>query len=134
MTRYPLDTNHVGEALSRVSKVRDLVQRRHRQGDTFSTCGPVLCELQVGFDARKDSLQCRKRLDTLLQIVRVWPVDRAVAEKYSEIYRELRVAGRSLSQVDMMLAALARNTRAVLLTTDLDFQALPDIQSANWIG
>jgi predicted nucleic acid-binding protein len=34
----------------------------------------------------------------------------------------------------MMLAALARQRKLKLLTTDKDFQALPDIETENWIG
>jgi predicted nucleic acid-binding protein len=32
-----------------------------------------------------------------------------------------------------MLAAMARHADATLLTTDQDFQALPDIQTENWL-
>ncbi len=38
-----------------------------------------------------------------------------------------------LSQMDMMLAALARQQKLVLLTTDRDFEALPDLAIENWI-
>jgi predicted nucleic acid-binding protein len=47
---------------------------------------------------------------------------------------ELRAKGRVLSQVDMTLAALARRMQLVLLTTDRDFEALPDVQVENWVG
>jgi hypothetical protein len=42
MKRFLLDTNHIGEAIGRVSIVRDRVQQMHRQGAVFGTCGPVL--------------------------------------------------------------------------------------------
>ena len=32
-----------------------------------------------------------------------------------------------------MLAALARHMRLTLLMADLDFQALPDIRTENWL-
>lgn len=132
MTRYLLDTNHLGEAIGRASIVRDRIQQLHRQGAIFGTCGPVLCELLVGLALRKDSTRCRKRLDGLLQIVRMWPVDEATAELYAGVYHELSRAGRALSQVDM-LAAMSRQLNAKLLTTDQDFQALPDIETVNWL-
>jgi len=66
MTRYLLDTNHIGEAIGRVSVVRDRIQQMHRQGDL------------------------------------------AIADRYAEVYHELGKAGRALSQVDMMVAAMAR--------------------------
>ncbi len=133
MKRYLLDTNHIGEAIGRVSVVRDRLQQLHRQGVVFGTCGPVLCELLVGVVKRKDAAAVRRRLEGLLQVVRVWPIDLAIADRYAEVYHQLQRAGRALSQVDIMLAALARHLGATLLTTDQDFRALPDIQTENWL-
>jgi tRNA(fMet)-specific endonuclease VapC len=133
MKRHLLDTNHLGEAIGRVSVVRDRLQRLHRQGMVFGTCGPVLCELLVGVVKHKNATAMRRRLEGLLRVVRVWPIELAVADHYAEVYHELRQAGRALSQVDILLAALARHMNATLLTTDQDFQALPDIQAENWL-
>ena len=134
MNRYLLDTSHIGEAIGQVSVVRDRVQRSQKEGDVFGSIGPVLCELLAGVVVRKDLDKCRRRLERLLQIVRVWPVDMAIAERYAKVYHELRNIGRPVSQVDMMLAAIARHLNATLLTTDQDFQVLPDIRTENWIG
>ena len=133
MKRYLLDTNHLGEAIGRVSVVRDRIQQMHRQGIVFGTCGPVLCELLVGVVLRKDAAKTRRRLDTLLQVVRIWPIDLAIAEQYSKAYHELKKAGRALSQVDILLGAMAWHLDTKLLTTDNDFQALTDLQTENWI-
>src|SRR5579862_619098 len=133
MKRYLLDTNHLGEAIGKVSVVRDRIQQLHRQGNVFGTCGPVLCELLVGVVLRKDAANARKRLDRLLQIVRIWPIDLAIADNYARAFHELQKAGRALSQVDIMLAALARQADATLLTTDNDFRALRDVQAENWL-
>ncbi len=134
MKRYLLDTNHIGEAIGRVSIVRDRIQQLHRQGSVFGACGPVLCELLVGVVLRRDAARCRRRLDGFLQVVRLWPTDLAIADRYAEVYHELQKAGRALSQVDIILAAMARHLKATLLTTDQDFQALPDIQTENWLA
>ena len=45
---------------------------------------------------------------------------------------ELRRRDRVLSQVDIMVAALARQMRLTVLTTDSDFGALPDIRTEDW--
>jgi len=133
MSRYLLDTNHLGEAVGKVSIVRDRIQQLHRHGNVFATCGPVLCELLVGVTSRKDTAKARKRLEKLMQIVRVWPIDLAIADQYAIAYHELRKAGRALSQVDIMLAALARHADATLVTTDNDFEALRDVRKENWL-
>ena len=49
------------------------------------------------------------------------------------VYIELRRHGRALSQVDMVLAALARQHKLVVLTTDRDFEALTDLRVENWV-
>jgi predicted nucleic acid-binding protein len=134
MKRYLLDTNHIGEAIGRVSVVRDRIQQLHRRGLVFGTCVPVLCELLVGVVLRKDVEKTRRRLDGLLQVVRIWPIDLPSADHYAKIYHELKGAGRALSQVDMLLAAMSRLMRATLLTTDTDFEALRDIEAENWVG
>jgi tRNA(fMet)-specific endonuclease VapC len=48
-------------------------------------------------------------------------------------YIELRRQGRVLSQVDMMLATLARQYKLIVLTTDRDFEALSDLAVENWV-
>jgi predicted nucleic acid-binding protein len=133
MERYLLDTNHLSDAVRRVSVVRDQIQQRRRQGDVIGTCGPVLCELLVGILRRKDAKATRRRLEGLLQVMRLWPLDLDVAERYGEIYEELQKAGRALSQVDMMLAAMSRHMNLTLLTADRDFEALPDLNRVNWL-
>jgi tRNA(fMet)-specific endonuclease VapC len=133
MKRYLLDTNHLGEAIGRVSIVRDRIQQLPRQGDIFGTSVPVLCELLVGVVLRKDAAKARTRLDWLLQVVRIWPIDLDITDRYAGAYHELQKAGRALSQVDIILAALARQLKVTLLTTDKDFEALPDVQTENWL-
>jgi predicted nucleic acid-binding protein len=81
MKRFLLDTNHLSEAVRRVSVVRDKVQQQRRQGFVFGTCGPALCELLVGIVQRKDAAATQRRLEGLLQVVRLWPVDLEVASR-----------------------------------------------------
>lgn len=46
MTRYLLDTNHLGETLARVSVVRDRVQRLSRDGDVFGVINHAVCRFK----------------------------------------------------------------------------------------
>jgi predicted nucleic acid-binding protein len=65
--------------------------------------------------------------------VKIVPLEVSIARHYGEIYRELRRIGRAMSQVDMQLAALVRETKWTLLTADKDFEALPEIRTENWL-
>jgi tRNA(fMet)-specific endonuclease VapC len=116
-----------------VSRIRDRIYPLRRAGVRFGTCGPVLCEVEAGELrlTRKDSH--RHQLEHFRQQLRLWPIDQAVARHFGEVYWELKRAGRTLSQVDLMLAAMARQMNVTLLTADRDFEALPDLRIENWL-
>jgi len=86
----------------------------------------------VGIRQVADPGAYRQNLKRLLLHVRIWPLDLETASLYGEIYHELRRRGRILSQVDIVLAALARQMKLTLLTTDRDFEALPVVRTENW--
>jgi len=71
-------------------------------------------------------------LEQLFRHIRLWPLDSETARLYGKVYIELRDQGRVLSQIDMVLAALARQHKLTLLTTDRDFEALSDLRVENW--
>jgi len=133
MPDYLLDCNHLSAAIRKVSAVRDRIQRARRAGHRFITCYPVLCELEVGIQQTADPAGYRRRLAQLLRHARLWPLESETARLYGAVYIELRQKGRALSQVDMMLAALARQHKLTLLTTDRDFEALPDLAVEDWV-
>jgi predicted nucleic acid-binding protein len=72
-------------------------------------------------------------LARLLRQVRICPLDESTARLYGVIHHDLKHRGRVLSQVDMMLAALSRQMQLTLVTSDLDFTALPDVPTENWL-
>jgi len=132
MTDFLLDCNHLSAAVRKVSTVRERIHKRRRAGDRFISCHPVLCELEAGIEQLAKPADTRRRLTILLRHVRLWPVDAETARRYGEVFNELRRLGRALSQVDMMIAALARQHKLTVLTTDRDFEALADVGTKNW--
>jgi tRNA(fMet)-specific endonuclease VapC len=134
MARYLLDTNHLSDMVKPVSPLRERVFQSHRAGNRFGVCVPVLCELEAGLERLKKRDRPRRLLNRLLTHIRLWPIGRTAARLYGEVDVELTRAGRVLSQVDMMIAALAREMNLTVLTTDRDFEALPDIKTENWLS
>jgi tRNA(fMet)-specific endonuclease VapC len=132
MPDYLLDCNHLAAALRKVSPVRERIHQGCRAGHRFISCFPVLCELEVGIQQTSKPEEYRRRLAQLLRHVRLWPLDADTVQLYGAVYIELRRLGRALSQVDMMLAALARQHKLTILTTDRDFEALTDLRVENW--
>ncbi len=132
MPDYLLDCNHLSASLRRVSPVRERVHQGRRAGHRFISCYPVLCELEDGIQQTPNPDDNRRRLAQLLRHVRLWPLDTETTRLYGAVYLELRRQGRVLSQVDIMLAALARQHKLIVLTTDRDFEALTDLAVENW--
>lgn len=132
MADYLLDCNHLSAALRKVSPVRERIHQAHRAGHRFISCLPVLCELEVGIQQTQKPDENRRRLFQLLRQVRLWPMDVDTARLYGAIYLELRRQGRALSQVDILLASLAKQHKLTVLTTDRDFEAIPDLRIENW--
>jgi tRNA(fMet)-specific endonuclease VapC len=134
MARYLLDTNHLGAALDGRSNVRERIYQSLHVGNRFGTCVPVLCELQTGIYQTLRRDRNRQILAILLRQIRIWPLEPRIAPLYAQIYHELRDQGRILSQVDMLLVALARSMNVTILTSDRDFEAIPTVRVENWLA
>jgi tRNA(fMet)-specific endonuclease VapC len=132
MADYLLDCNHLSSVLHKVSPVRERIHLARRKGHRFISCYPVLCELEVGIQQTTQPEENRRRLNQLLLQVRLWPLDHETTRQYGSVYLELKNKGFALSQVDMILAALARQHKLIVLTSDLDFTALPDVVIEDW--
>ena len=133
MADYLLDCNHLSAALSKVSPLRERIHLACRAGHRFISCHHVLCELEAGLQQTAKLEENRRRLAQLLRHIRLWPLDADTTQLYGAVFTELRRQGRALSQVDMMLAALARQHKLTILTTDRDFEVLVDLRSEDWV-
>lgn len=134
MPDYLLDCNHLSAGLTKSSPLRLRIEKERQMGRRFVTCYPVLCELEVGIIQSARHAENRFQLGRLLRHVRVWPLDTTTTHIFAATHVQLRERGRSLSQVDKMIAALARQHGLTVLTTDRDFEALPDLRVENWVG
>ena len=129
---YLLDTNHLSRAVTPRSSVRQRITALRQRGIKVGTCVPVLCEIEAGIQQVSQPDAYRLSLERLLRQIRVWPIDPSTATIYGAIHHDLRRRGRVLSQVDMMVAALARQMALTVATSDQDFAALPDIATEDW--
>lgn len=132
MAAYLLDTNHVGLAVDRASLVGQRMVEARLAGIRLGTCLPVLCEIEAGLRQVRRKVKYRRDLNHLLLQLRLWPINLKTAQIFGDIYTELRQGGRVLSQIDIMVASLAREMKLTILTTDRDFEALPDIRTEDW--
>ena len=129
---YLLDTNHIGLAVRRGSVVGKRILEARRAGVRIGTCLPVLCEVESGLLQVSNKAKYRQDLDQLLFQLKLWPMDQRTTQIYGDLYTDLRNRGRVLSQVDIMIAALAHQFGLAILTTDADFGAISDLSTEDW--
>jgi predicted nucleic acid-binding protein len=97
--------------------------------DTIFMNPIILGELLAGFRKGTREPQNEKLLKTFLEQedVRILPMDEETAERYAVIYDYLRRSGTPVSPNDLWIAATAMQHGIRLLTTDTDFQKIPQI-------
>jgi tRNA(fMet)-specific endonuclease VapC len=127
-----LDTNHLSAYLDRPA-LKQRIDVRLRAGDRFGICLPVLCEYRAGIRLSRRYRQNLARLQAALALFRLWPSDEQTTAEFAELFQELRSAGRMLSQFDLLIAAVARQHKLILLTADQDFQAVSGVRIENWL-
>lgn len=132
MPAYLLDSNHLGLAVNRSSLVAQRILKARLAGIRVGTCLPVLCEIEAGMRQVRQKARYRRNLNQLLSQLRLWPMDTKTCRIYGDLYLDLRRRGRVLSQVDIMVAALAQQMKFTVLTTDRDFEAVPEIKTEDW--
>jgi tRNA(fMet)-specific endonuclease VapC len=133
LNRHLLDTNHLSAYLDRQPALEQRIDAGLRTGDRFGICLPVLCEYRAGIRLSRRYRQNLARLQRALALFRLWPVDEQTAVEFAELFQELRSAGRMLSQFDLLIAAVARQHKLILLTADQDFRAVTRVKTENWL-
>ena len=134
MSRFLLDTNHMSAAIRQASVLRDRIRQHHRRGDRFATCVPVLCELEVGIRQTLAIEANHRRLAVVLEIMKIWPLESDAPACFAELYQKARARGQPMTSIDLFLATLAILRGAIILTTDQDFAALPEVPTENWLS
>ena len=133
MNRFLLDTNHLSAYLDRQPQIERRIDNSLHAGDRFGICLPVLCEYRAGIRISRRFQKNLVRLQAALGVLRLWPIDEETAATFADIFRELRAEGRMLSQFDLLIAAMARQHKLILLTADQDFQPVKGLTIENWL-
>ena len=63
-----------------------------------------------------------------------YPIDEIDAYEAAHLLIGLRKRGVTFYAIDAMIAAVAIRNNLVLLTTDQDFRAIPQLKHANWLS
>jgi tRNA(fMet)-specific endonuclease VapC len=133
MTTYLLDTNHISPLVTVGHSLRVKLSERQQAGDTFVIPSPVLSEFLFGIGGLPRARQNMQEWQLLKADFAIYSVDTTIAEQAAELRINLRKHGVQFGLVDAFSAIIALQGKFVLLTTDADFQALPQLRQENWL-
>lgn len=130
VTRYMLDTNTASWLLKAQTNVVARVK---------ATAPEQLClsavtegELLYGVARRPGARKLRAIVDELLLAIEVLSWTSATARRYGAVRAELERRGKPLGALDLMIAAHAIETDAILATSDRAFGAVPALRIEDW--
>ena len=132
MTRYMLDTNIIsdlirnpqGKAAKRIAKVGE---------GNICTSIIVAAELRYGC-AKSGSERLLKAVEDLLEEISVLPFDVPADAEYGGIRAALEAAGTPIGSNDLLIAAHAAATGAMIVTANAgEFKRIPGLKVENWL-
>ena len=133
MKRYLLDTGMAADLIYRRKDVYRRSQLARRNGDHVGIAMPTVGELFAGAEYSDTRDRNLPLIERAVRILFTWPFDSAAAREYGRLYAELRRSGRTIQQIDLQIAAVARNLgNCTLVTADSDFIAVPGLIIENW--
>jgi tRNA(fMet)-specific endonuclease VapC len=90
-------------------------------------CVPVLGELRYGAQASPRVESNLRRLDEFAKALIVLPCDAGTAKTYAQVKFDLRKKGRPIPENDVWIASIARQYELTLLTCDVHFQEIENL-------
>lgn len=131
--RYLLDTNHASPLVTLTHPLRQRILQSINQGDSFAICVPTVTETLFGISMLRRAEQNRIEWQRLRYFLPCYVPDENDAIIAAELQVSLRRRGWQLETVDALIATSAIRYDFVLLTTDRDFRAAPNLQQDNWL-
>jgi tRNA(fMet)-specific endonuclease VapC len=89
-------------------------------------------ELRYGLAKRPDARRLAEAVEAFLRRVEVSAWDAAAARAYGGLRAELEAAGTPLGNLDLLIAAHAQATGAILVTGDIAFTRVGALEVVDW--
>jgi len=126
--RYLLDTNVAIRVLNREI---DLGQRRDPGFEAFLSL-TVVGELFFGAEKSARAEENRRRVDRLIEVCPVVPMDVGTARRYGELKATLRRRGGPIPENDVWIAASALRFELALVSGDRHFDGIEGLRVEDW--
>ena len=125
---YLLDTNTI------IALFADEAVVKNKLAQAKEVFIPSIVIGELCYGARKSgrSQANLARVDELIANSTVLGCDAQTAQLYGEIKNRLRIKGRPLPENDIWIAALTLQYNLTLVTRDLHFQQIEDLQTVSW--
>jgi tRNA(fMet)-specific endonuclease VapC len=133
MSSYLLDTNHASRLIMPEHPFHRHLLLEVEQGNTFSICVPVLTEVLFGIGILPRGSDNLRRWEAIRAQFACYAMHEVDAQLAAELQLALRRVGWQLQTIDALIAAIALRYELTLLTTDRDFEAVPGLQTENWL-
>ena len=131
MPEYLLDTNIVSYFLKMPES--PLAQRIHNT-PAHSLCISTITEAELRYGIRRMEPEARmqKLVPAFLIDIQIEPRNSACAKAYAHIASAQRDSGKTISILDMMIAAHALARNMTLITHDKAFAQIPTLRLEDW--
>lgn len=128
---YLFDATAISDLLAERFDFLNRVDQLLLSGNKVGICHPIYYELMRGLIWRKAPKKLFILQNKVLPKLDWIPLEDQDWSQAAQFWADLVRAGRSLSDVDILLAAMAYRLNATIVSSDNDFDALP-IKRENW--
>lgn len=124
MTKYLLDTDILINFLFGRPKAAELIKRLGKEGNTLGVCAVNIAELFSGFSATQ-----RVEMESLVDNLFYFQVTPRAAKRAGAYRHDFGRQGLSLSVADTLIAAVAVEHGATLITGNIKDYPMKDVDS-----
>ncbi len=133
MAHYLLDANHLSPLVTSGHPLRGRVLPLLDKNDQFTIAAPVLTEFLFGIQIVPRARTNLAEWERIQNSFGYYAISRTDAIDAAELQIVLRRQGRQLATVDALVAVIALRYNLTLLTTDGDFEPIPNLRQENWL-
>ena len=128
---YILDTTVIADRIKRQPQVLQRLTNAGEAGHVLGLCDPVRYEVVRGLLKVNATQKLQLFRESIAPLMDYLPLTDDDWGRAAQLWANTRNQGKQLSDVDLLIASLAQRLNAVVLTSDVDFAALP-ISRENW--
>jgi tRNA(fMet)-specific endonuclease VapC len=123
-----IDTSVLIDALRKDQAALRKISELEERGETLCTTQINVLELYKGAYSPTSSKNGLEKVKKLLEALVILEIDEDVYDIFGELSSELRRRGKSIGDFDELIAAIALNHEAAIVSTDGHFLSVPGLK------